>query len=424
MPDFYAQEIWTKAPKYFFGRFDDIFIIPFLRLLGIPTSMDDYHYLTDGDGVPLQSECLKKIFAQYYITSDVMSLFRAIYHDYFGMQQTFINYWGAVVDRLGSNPYVIGTDPLNEPFPVGRNLLDFINMITPGKGDKALLAPMYSKIYERVKYAGFMSFEEFPFPDTLGLTLGPWQILRQVFPVGFEKPPGGEIGSNNHALNFHSYCCTLGPDVCAATGEPPAHLESACYDWHRMKFDQREDDAIRLGIPSIITEFGACMGSPECITEIRQITDLADDHLVSWAYWQYKTFQDPTTTAGTGSEGLYNPDGSIQGDKAQMLARTYIQSAQGTIQQNKFDTNTATFSATFEFDSSIDAPTVIYVLNESVHGEPVWYPDGAKLYLADDRSQPIDESLVTFGTDVGPNRLEFKLDSSLDRRLIKILVEA
>lgn len=28
-----------------------------------------------------------------------------------------------------------------------------------------------------------------------------------VTPVGFEVPPGGEIGSETHILNDHTYCC-------------------------------------------------------------------------------------------------------------------------------------------------------------------------------------------------------------------------
>lgn len=40
----------------------------------------------------------------------------------------------------------------------------------------------------------------------------------------------------------------------------------------------------------------------------------------------------------------------------------------------KFDNNTGGFIAKFEFNNLIDAPTVIHVLNESVRGEPVWYP--------------------------------------------------
>lgn len=89
----------------------------------------------------------------------------------------------------------------------------------------------------------------------------------------------------------------------------------------------------------------------------------------------------------------------------------------------KFDNNTGEFTAAFKFDSSVDAPTVLHVLNESVRGEPAWYPDGAKLFLTNEDNQPIDPSLVTY---VDPaeitNRIAFKLDPSLGGKLIQILV--
>ena len=106
-----------------------------------------------------------------------------------------------------------------------------------------------------------------------------------------------------------------------------------------------------------------------------------------------------------------------------MLARTYIQSAQGTIQKMKFNTETGGFTATFQLDSMISAPTVIHVLNESVHGEPVWYPEGAKLFLSHDGDQPIDKSLVTIFDKDDTNRISFKLDSSLHNKLIEIVIQ-
>lgn len=54
-----------------------------------------------------------------------------------------------------------------------------------------------------------MAFEEFPWPDTFGLAYGGHSLLQKAFPLGFTKPPGGEIGSQQHALNWHAYCCAL-----------------------------------------------------------------------------------------------------------------------------------------------------------------------------------------------------------------------
>jgi hypothetical protein len=45
---------------------------------------------------------------------------------------------------------------------------------------------------------------------------------------------------------------------------------------------------------------------------------------MGWAYWQFKTFEDFTTSAREGSEGFYNPDDSLQEWKVKALARSYL----------------------------------------------------------------------------------------------------
>ena len=84
---------------------------------------------------------------------------------------------------------------------------------------------------------------------------------------------------------------------------------------------------------------------------------MADAVLAGWAYWQFKLFEDLTTTAGTGSEGFYNTDGTLQDIKVKALARTYIQRTQGTLKFMVFLPETAQFKAEFTADLSIKAPT-------------------------------------------------------------------
>ena len=45
--------------------------------------------------------------------------------------------------------------------------------------------------------------------------------------------------------------------------------------------------------------------------------------MLGWAYWQFKTYADLTTSAGTGSEGFWNQDGTLQDYKVKALARSY-----------------------------------------------------------------------------------------------------
>jgi hypothetical protein len=104
-------------------------------------------------------------------------MFRAIYNNELGMLDKFIDFWAATVGRLGSNPYVIGTDPLNEPFVVGNGLWDFLSIFRPGKKDHEQLEPLYEKLYNTTKDAGIMAFEEYPWPDAFGLAWGKHSLL-------------------------------------------------------------------------------------------------------------------------------------------------------------------------------------------------------------------------------------------------------
>jgi len=135
----------------------------------------------------------------------------------------------------------------------------------------------------------------------------------------------------------------------------------------------------------MITEFGACLTEGPCSQEINQVGDVADENLVGWAYWQFKTYADLTTSAGTGSEGFWNQDGTLQDYKVKALARSYMPYTQGILDEMKFNTDTAVFYAQFTFNSTA-AESVAYLNQE------YWYisePDvqvfvnGAELAAAD-----------------------------------------
>lgn len=223
---------------------------------------------------------------------------------------------------LTKNPYVVGFDPLNEPYP--GKIVRHPTLLLPGNADRTLLAPMYTRLFETYQAndaSSVMWFEPFMFPDVLGV--GPFPVI----PVGFEAPPGGEIGSSKHVLNDHSYCCSI-PGVCA-DGEPSTEDAGKCLAFHQKRLSIRNHDAERLGLPLVITEFGACLTEANCTQEIRQVTETADTFLNGWAYWEFKTYKDLTTSAGTGAEGFYNKDGTLQSWKVKALARTYFMATQG-----------------------------------------------------------------------------------------------
>ena len=186
------------------------------------------------------------------------------------------------------------------------------------------MEPLYTRLFKTYQAndpssvdKNIMFFEAATFPDIVGTFWPHWPYDERnglVNKVGFTSPPGGKVGSDAHILNEHSYCCDLtmlDGSMCKDTGEPREDKSVECELWHSRRIKTRQSDAKRLGIPLIISEFGACMDTDVCAREIRQVAEVCDELLVGWAYWQFKPFKDLTTTAGNKSEGFYNIDGTL-----------------------------------------------------------------------------------------------------------------
>lgn len=169
-------------------------------------------------------------------------------------------------------------------------------------------------------------FFESVLPDWFSVSVGETTLIDKTNPLGYSKPPGSDNdrGSVNHVAHDHSYCCQLNPKICEANDEPNPNSETQCGNWHRERLERRSKDAKRLGVPLMMSEFGACMDTDECAREVRQLANEADKHLVGWAYWQFKTYHDITTSAMDKSEGFYNIDGTLQVKKVKELTRTYF----------------------------------------------------------------------------------------------------
>lgn len=138
---------------------------------------------------------------------------------------------------------------------------------------------------------------------------------------------------------------------------------------------QRQADAARLGAPMLITEFGNCFNSDACAMEINLVTEGADDHLVGWAYYQYKPFGNEFHNATAEAEekdpnvkektiGLYNSEGGFEKKKIQALSRAYLPYTQGRIAKMGFDKISGSFAASFEVDTDIKSPSVLYVSSQ------------------------------------------------------------
>jgi endoglycosylceramidase len=197
IPDFYAREA-IKGVKCH-GDWSDKAFKNVKKIFGECRSIESYGYERDENDWPKIKECNKQAFWKYYTTSEAMAIFDALYTNKNGLTDDFVAFWDRVAQKYAKNPYVVGFDPINEPFPA-----DFESdhsLLNPGVFDKKKLTPLYEKVFQKYKNANpntIMYFETAQFPDS---------YTGNVFPTGFESPPGGQNGSANHVLNDHSYCC-------------------------------------------------------------------------------------------------------------------------------------------------------------------------------------------------------------------------
>lgn len=375
MPNFYATDLPTKCGNNTLGEV--------LQEVGVCKSIQEYGFRFDADGNPLIEDCQKHNFAGYYPSPESIELWDRLYSNKTGLQDIFINYWKRVAQRFANNPYVVGYDPLNEPFP--SNFINDLSLIySPGKFDRVGLQPLYTRAfneaYKPADESKIMFFETTQFPSTIGILGG------LVVNVGFTAPPGASIGSDKHVLNDHSYCCQLSPEICA-TGEPDLARAPECREWHEKRVATRSDDARALGVPLFISEFGACLNSTTCVQEITSLVDICDEHLAGWAYWQFKNYADLTTSAGTNSEGFYNNDGTLQDGKVKALTRAYLLASQGVLLSMKFTDETSDFRASFIANTTISQPTVAYLNSQ------YWYPTGYTLQVSTIRGQVLKEGV-------------------------------
>jgi hypothetical protein len=81
------------------------------------------------------------------VTPEAIDLFERLYYNETGLTDKFVNYWKAVANKFANNKFVIGYDPLNEPFP--SNFLKNTSLVfEPGLFDKVGLEPIYSRIFK------------------------------------------------------------------------------------------------------------------------------------------------------------------------------------------------------------------------------------------------------------------------------------
>jgi endoglycosylceramidase len=89
-------------------------------------------------------------------------------------------------------------------------------------------------------------------------------------------------------------------------------------------FREARESTRRNGVAALLTEFGAT----DDLSTLRRIVNLADRNGEGWQYWQYKTYDDPTTQSssepgGADAESIVSEAGKVKPAKLRVLGRAF-----------------------------------------------------------------------------------------------------
>ena len=336
---------------------------------------DVYNELFDGEGAPNWAVCTSGAsntdppgrWSQNYGTAAAGAAFRHFWtNDVVGdLQGEYDRVWAAVAAYFRGDPWILGYDPVNEPFST--------SLVT--SGDEKFDAQLEC-FYTGHSFIGSPSHGAPPISCSPGVpAAGVIPAIQTADPgvlVFYEPDIFSSRGSTNFVgsmpfpnlvFNVHIYCGQRS----GKTGNPTDI--AACAAQEQRSFTTRSEDRTDLasapqphGPAWFLSEFGAT-SNPSLLD---RLTAEADRHLVGWTYWSWKFYADPT---GSSAEGLVAADGSLRSTAA-VLSRTYPQAIAGTPTSMSFDPASGTFHLTYVPDHAVHAPTRIFVPTD------VHYPNG------------------------------------------------
>ena len=336
---------------------------------------DVYNEMFDGEGAPNWAVCTDGVkvtdppgrWSKSYASAAAGAAYRNFWtNDVVGnLQGEYDRVWAAVATSFKGNPWVLGYDPINEPFStslVTHGDEQFDNQLecfytgkalvgAPAHGAPALTCPPGDPALGVIPQIRLADPQRLIFyePDIFGARGRP----NFVGPMDF----------SNLVFNVHVYC----GERSGKTGNPTDI--AACSAQEARTLQRRSEDRTDLGTPAqpgapawFVSEFGAT-SSPALLASL---TGDADSALVGWTYWSWKFYNDPT---GSSAEALVTDNGKLR-STARVLARTYPQAIAGTPTALSFDPSTGAFQMVYTPDHRITAPTVIFVPTR------IHYPNG------------------------------------------------
>lgn len=272
-----------------------------------------------------------------------------------GLQDRYAAAWQHVAGYFRGNPYVMGDDLYNEPWP-GSQWPSCGNPAGCPAFDQTALAPFMHRVILAIHAA-----------DPAVVT---YYEPNLFFDFGADTSIG-KPGDAQSGMSFHNYC--LAGDF----GLPQSGLGgSACDAAEQVVFQHADAQAARTGDALLLTEFGAT----DDLTVIQRIVNGADQHMVGWDYWAYCGCNDVSGFAQ--AEALVNDPSkpkvgsNVHWAKLAVLERPYPQVVAGVPTGFSYDPASDTFQLTYSTGRASGAGRFPAGSETDVYVPALHYPHG------------------------------------------------
>ncbi|XP_065836649.1 endoglycoceramidase-like isoform X8 [Oscarella lobularis] len=311
-------------------------------------------------GYPSRNDCNSHPFYLYYMSYASCKAWQSFYDNDEGVRDRFLLFWKEVARRFQSNPNVLGYELLNEPWT--GDLYADPSLIEPSRLDQKYLAPLYRDLHAAIRShdTNHIIFFEAVSDFLSDFSLG------KLTAAGFTEGPGGWEYNDRQVFSYHVYCPLMD-----SHGQPRSSV--LCDLTDEVLIKGRQADVKKMNMSgSFVTEWGAFDNFASDSVAARngqKFLDQLDEQLLSWAYWQFKGYDDITTQT-VGNEGFWDSAGQLQEPKVKMLSRTYAPMIAGQYINMSFEAASGWFSVSYRASNVTEEPTQIFI------NQKLYYPNG------------------------------------------------
>lgn len=291
-----------------------------------------------------------------YLQPAVLSAFDHFWRNEAAIQEAAARAWRAVAARLGDEPNVVGYDLFNEPVPGPTTFADF---------ERRQLPEFLNRTIDRIRDVDTETaiWVEPPIyfgggvpsrldgvtdpADNLGFSFHSYPELILDKSPADDWMPGLGAGNIPESWLIRAVLAEI-VDGTRADGEIGQDFDMSDLG-HRLILDNALEASQRLGAAPVMTEFGAHQDADD----VADAVDATTDGLVSWAYWQYKPWQE--------TPGGWLVDRDRVSANLAPLIRPYPHAVAGTPLDCTYDRPTRKFRLVYRPDPEATAMTVLHV---------------------------------------------------------------